>query len=199
MPVLNTGGEGQDAYSVAVLPNEGTMDPQCESQLAFLSLIEIPDPLKNQPRLTESKSLNHVNFDVAKADSYFPCIVDIDIEKGKLDTPKTNDKIAANLKNEDPLTRTLQRQISVQIGGKIMQQLMNCCVMLPKLSSRDKCAVERVNDAVNNNRSRKFKRSASFNSRKVVLLFSILSSMGTIILIYLTLRVRQMADVSILA
>lgn len=96
--------QGQDAYSVAVLPNEGTMDPQCESQLALLSFIEIPEPLKNQPCLTESKSLNHINLEMEKADSYFPCIVDIDIKKGKLDTPKTNDEIAANLKNEDPLT-----------------------------------------------------------------------------------------------
>ncbi|RID77149.1 hypothetical protein BRARA_A00079 [Brassica rapa] len=41
---------------------------------------------------------------------------------------------------------------------------------------------------------RRYKRAASFDSRKIVILFSILSSVGTLILIYLTLRVRQNGD-----
>ncbi|KAL6523681.1 hypothetical protein OROGR_017284 [Orobanche gracilis] len=91
---------------------------------------------------------------------------------------------------------TLPREICLQIGGKLMQLLMNHGTELPKFTSRDRFVTERVND-MPNNRSRKFKRSASFNSRRVVLLFSVLSSMGTIVLIYLTLRVRlQISDAS---
>ncbi|KAM7529274.1 hypothetical protein LguiB_032684 [Lonicera macranthoides] len=196
---VNSSEEGQDAYGVAVLTDQGiTSYPQSdESQLAFLSLTEVPEKLKTQLCLdTQLNTQNHIKLEMENADAYFPCIVDIDMEKGKLETEKTDDETFENLKNEDPLTRTLQRQISVKISGKFTQLLMNYSLILPKFISRDKSAADRIHD-LPSNRLRKYKRSASFNSRKVVLLFSVLSSMGTMILIYLTLRVRQLADASL--
>ncbi|CAK9148948.1 unnamed protein product [Ilex paraguariensis] len=144
----------------------------------------------------QSNHQNHIDLKMENVDLFTPHILDMDIEKGKLEIPKSNDETIGNLKTEDPLThwqRTLQRQLSLQIKGKFMHLLMTDNLVLPKFISRDKSGTERVHD-MPNNRSRKYKRSASFNSRKVVLLFSVLSSMGTIILIYLTLRARQMGD-----
>ncbi|KAG9158336.1 hypothetical protein Leryth_000454 [Lithospermum erythrorhizon] len=89
--------------------------------------------------------------------------------------------------------RVVQREISLQIGGKFMQLLMNRSLDLSKFCFRDKNAGKRIYDT-STNRSRKYKRSASFNSRRVFLLFSVVSIMGTMILIYLTLRVRQITD-----
>ncbi|CAH9070298.1 unnamed protein product [Cuscuta epithymum] len=121
--------------------------------------------------------------------------IDIDIEKGKLEGPKAEfcDEISGKLKMDDSLARMLHREITSMLGGKLMQLLMNNSFELPKLFSRDKSMNERCYDMATN-RLRKYKRSASFSSRRVVLLFSILSSMGTLVLIYLTLRVRQIAE-----
>ncbi|KAG9151628.1 hypothetical protein Leryth_001947 [Lithospermum erythrorhizon] len=113
------------------------------------------------------------------------------IEMGKIESPKSNVKVGETMKMENTNTKVLQRDFSFKIGGKIMQLLMDQSLDLPKSASRDKSTGERVCDTFTN-RSRKYKRSASFNSRSVVLLFSFLSIMGTMILIYLTLRVRQL-------
>uniref|UniRef100_A0A5B7A8W0 Uncharacterized protein n=1 Tax=Davidia involucrata TaxID=16924 RepID=A0A5B7A8W0_DAVIN len=191
---VNSCEEGQDAYSILVLPDEGTTNPQCESQLALLSLLEVPNPFKSQACMdAQLNCQNYINLGLENADAYSPCIVDIDTEKVNSEIPETNDETVEKLKTESPLTRALQKQINLQMGEKFMQLLMNHSLMLPKITSKDKSATERVHDTPNN-RSRKYKRSASFNSRKVVLLFSVLSSMGTMVLIYLTLRVRQIGD-----
>ncbi|KAK3008923.1 hypothetical protein RJ639_014705 [Escallonia herrerae] len=183
--------QGHDVYTVSMLPDKDTTDTQCVSQLAFVSLLEVPEPFKNQLCLeAQPKGQNHISLDMVNADAYFPCILDTHSENGKLETPKTSDETKESLKNEDPLTSNLQKQISFQIGGKFMQVLMNNNLISPKFTSRDKSSAERVLDGPTS-RARKYKRSASFNSRKVVLMFSILSSMGTLILIYLTLRLRQ--------
>ncbi|XP_052191613.1 uncharacterized protein LOC127800821 isoform X1 [Diospyros lotus] len=164
----------EDAYYILVVPDEGTADPNCESQLRHA---EVPNPLDCQMCLkAELNSQNCIN-------------VDRDIDVGNSLMPKTNDG-DANLMTEGPLTKAFQRQISLQIGEKFMQLLMNDSSVLPKFTCKDNSAADRVHEAPNN-RTRKYKRSASFNSRKVALLFSVLSIMGTVVLIYLTLRVRQ--------
>ncbi|KAL7255064.1 hypothetical protein ACSBR1_009263 [Camellia fascicularis] len=194
---LDSCQEGQDVYSILVLPDEGTTNLQCESQLLFLGHSEVPNSTDSQMCLdAELNCQNYVNLDIENANAYPPCLVDMDIEKGNLETAKTNDEDVEKLKIEGPLThlqKTLQRQISLQIGEKFVQLLMNDSLVFPKFPSRDKSTVEKVHETPNN-RMRKYKRSTSFNSRKVVVLFSVLSSMGTIILIYLTLRVRQIGD-----
>ncbi|KAL2528027.1 hypothetical protein Fot_20628 [Forsythia ovata] len=102
-----------------------------------------------------------------KANSYAPCVLDVDIEKGKPESekPKSIGECVVNLKHDDYLTQTaLQREFLTefisQIRGKFMQPLMNH-------------RPERVYDAPTN-RSTKYKRSVPFNSRRVALLFSVL-------------------------
>ncbi|XP_027076540.1 uncharacterized protein [Coffea arabica] len=144
------------------------------------------------------KCQNYPSVKVDVMDIYESSILDTDVEKGKLEIPQSNGEVVGDSKPEDSLKyfqRALQREINFHVGGKFMQLLMNNNLELPKFSPRDKCMTERVFDTPTN-RSRKYKRSASFNSRRVVFLFSILSSVGTIILIYLTLRVRQIGDAS---
>ncbi|WZZ75831.1 hypothetical protein YC2023_087201 [Brassica napus] len=70
---------------------------------------------------------------------------------------------------------------------KKLLQVSNLSVV--KALSIHKAISERCHDAPTN-RWRRYKRAASFDSRKIVIIFSILSSVGTLILIYLTLRVR---------
>ncbi|XP_057492346.1 uncharacterized protein LOC130777926 isoform X1 [Actinidia eriantha] len=192
---VNSCGEGQDAYSISVSPDEGVTNMQCESQLALIGHLEVPNTTNTQMCSgDEMNSRNHISLEMDNADAYSPCIVDMDIEKGNSGAPKTNDEAVDKLKIEGPLPKALQRQISLQIGEKFMQLLMNDSFVLPKYTSRDKPMTEKVHETPNN-KARKYKRSASFNSRKVVLLFSVLSIIGTMILIYLTLRVRQIGDI----
>lgn len=184
---VNSAEECQGPQSVLISYDGSTNGPECESE----SIVVVPNLMKTQMCLdAHPKSQNHTSIKVDVMDIYATSILDTDIEKGKVEPPKSNDEAAGNLKTEDSLTRALQREISLHVGGRFMQLLTNNCLELPKFSPRD-----RVFDTPSN-RSRKYKRSSSFNSRRVVFLFSILSSIGTIILIYLTLRVRQIADAS---
>ncbi|PSS21503.1 Protein Smaug 1 like [Actinidia chinensis var. chinensis] len=185
---VNSAEEDQDAYSISVLPAEATTDLQCETQLAFLNHSQFPNQLCLDAQLN-----SYINLEKETADAHSPCILDIYVENGNSGTPKNRDKAVERLKIESPLPRPLQSQISLQIGVKFMKLLMNGTVVLPRFTSRDKSATERSNETPNN-RTRKYKRSASFNSRRVVLLFSVVSSVGTLVLIYLTLRVRQIGD-----
>ncbi|GMI67682.1 hypothetical protein like AT4G39900 [Hibiscus trionum] len=169
---LNT-SHGQDVYSISVLPEEGNTSPSCRPHLTFLSLLEVPFSSKNQMCLDAPLSCqNCIDLKVDGEDGYSSCILDISIEKETPDILKSSDETVGNLKSEGVVTKVLQRQASL---------------------IADKSSTERVHDAPTN-RWRRYKRVASFDSRKIVLLFSILSSMGTLILIYLTLRVRQSID-----
>ncbi|XWS41576.1 hypothetical protein CRYUN_Cryun17cG0093600 [Craigia yunnanensis] len=171
---LNT-SRGQDVYNISVLPEEGK-SPKCTPQLTFLSLLEVPFSSKNQTCLDAQLSCqNCIDLKVDSEDAYSSCILDINIEKETPDKLKSSDETVVNSKSEGIVThlqKVLQRQASLYV---------------------DKSPTERVHDAPTN-RWRRYKRVASFDSRKIVLLFSILSSVGTLILIYLTLRVRQSID-----
>ncbi|XP_022870260.1 uncharacterized protein LOC111389566 [Olea europaea var. sylvestris] len=190
---VNSNEECQKDHVVG-LPDEGTANPESKPQLNVVSHMENLNTTKSEMHFNaESDLQNDSNLKTGEANNYVPCILDVDIEKGNPHNPKSNDESVVNLKTDDSLVRALQREISLQLGGKFMQLLMNHASDLPKFASRDKYLIDRIYDT-HTNRSRKYKRSASFNSRRVVLLFSVLSSMGTIILIYLTLRVRQIGD-----
>ncbi|KAB2058124.1 hypothetical protein ES319_A11G213300v1 [Gossypium barbadense] len=222
---LNT-SQGQDVYSISVLPEEGNMNPKCTPQLTFLSLLEVPFSSKNQMCLDEQLSCqNCIDLKVDSEDAYSSCILDINIEKETPDLLKSNDETVGNSKSEGMVThlqKVLQRQASLNVGRSFQKaadnNLSNQCragkeerkflchtiwmVPLPTKRSLmqkfdtltgEKSSNERVHDAPSN-RWRRYKRAASFDSRKIVLLFSILSSVGTLILIYLTLRVRQTID-----
>ncbi|CAN1224800.1 hypothetical protein LINPERPRIM_LOCUS2347 [Linum perenne] len=80
--------------------------------------------------------------------------------------PKSSDVAVGSIKTENVLTGMLQRQASLKTCGKLMEVFAKW---------------------------RRCKRAASLDSRSIVLMFSILSSFGTLVLIYLTLRVRHAA------
>ncbi|EOX92107.1 Uncharacterized protein TCM_001111 isoform 4 [Theobroma cacao] len=158
--------QGQDVYSISVLPEEGNTSPKCTPQLTFLSLLEVPFSSKNQMCLDAQLSCqNCIDLKVDTEDDYSSCILDINIEKENSDILKSSNETVGNTKSEGVVThlqKVLQRQASLV----------------------DKSSTERVHDAPTN-RWRRYKRAASFDSR---------SSVGTLILIYLTLRVRQNGD-----
>ncbi|KAF8092123.1 hypothetical protein N665_0423s0008 [Sinapis alba] len=163
----------QDVCTISVLPDEGNTIPQCTSQFTLLSFVKALLPSKNQmfidAQLNCQKTQNRINVLLVGTDSYQSCIVDINVEKGN---GAESEEVVASLKSDNLMQKVLQRQASL---------------------STDKAILERCHDAPTN-RWRRYKRAASFDSRKVVILFSILSSVGTLILIYLTLRVRLNGD-----
>ncbi|XP_010446558.1 PREDICTED: uncharacterized protein LOC104729317 isoform X2 [Camelina sativa] len=168
----------QDVCTISVLPDEGSTIPQCTSQFTLLSFVKALLPSKNQmlidAQLNCQKTQNRINVLLGGTDSYQSCVVDINVEKGNGgDTVTSHDEIVGSMKSESVhMQKVLQRQASL---------------------STDKAISERCHDAPTN-RWRRYKRAASFDSRKIVILFSILSSVGTLILIYLTLRVKQNGD-----
>ncbi|XP_023633769.1 uncharacterized protein LOC17880208 isoform X2 [Capsella rubella] len=136
-------------------------------------------PLKEDCSIDSSllncqKTQNRINVLLGGTDSYQSCVVDINVEKGNGgETVTSHDEVVGSVKSESVhMQKVLQRQASL---------------------STDKTISERCHDAPTN-RWRRYKRAASFDSRKIVILFSILSSVGTLILIYLTLRVKQNGD-----
>ncbi|XP_051144043.1 uncharacterized protein LOC127260360 [Andrographis paniculata] len=174
---VNSAQECPNAHGVAILLGV--------EHITNASYVDVLNTMKSSTcSNTELKSQNNTNEKVVKADSYVLCSPDIDIEKGEKDSTVIEES-AANWKSDD----YLDREACLQIGGKFVQLLMSFGWDLPKFTLRDKFAAERVYETPTH-RMRKYKRYPSFNSRRVLLLFSILSSLGTMILIYLTLRVR---------
>lgn len=185
---------GQDVFDFSMLSEESKATSQFTSQLAFLSFVELPLPPKKQMCLDAQFSChNFIDLQMESEDSYSPCVVDIDIEMETIAKPKSGGITVGSIENEDPLTGVVQRQANLKTCGRFMQLFTNHGSSLLKLISKDKSFTERVHDTPNN-RWRRYKRASSFDSRKIVLLFSIMSSLGTLILIYLTLRVRQTVD-----
>ncbi|KAF8109603.1 hypothetical protein N665_0094s0069 [Sinapis alba] len=166
----------QDVCTISVLPDEGNTIPQCTSQFTLFSFVKALLPSKNQmfidAQLNCQKTQNRINVLLGGTDSYQSCVVDINVEKGN-SVEAHDGGVLGNVKSESVhMQKVLQRQASM---------------------TTDKAISERCHDAPTN-RWRRYKRAASFDSRKIVILFSILSSVGTLILIYLTLRVRQSGD-----
>nr|AGN12788.1 hypothetical protein [Leavenworthia alabamica] len=170
-PVIHT-SLVQDVCTISVLPDKATTIPQCTSQFTLLSFVKaLLLPCKNQmlidAHLNCQKTQNRINVLLGGTDSYQSCVVDINVEKGNLG--ESHDEVVASVKSDSLMQKVLQRQASL---------------------TTDKAVLDRCHDAPVN-RWRRYKRAASFDSRKIVILFSILSSVGTLILIYLTLRVKQ--------
>ncbi|PWA81436.1 hypothetical protein CTI12_AA187450 [Artemisia annua] len=123
-------------------------------------------------------SLDDQMLMVRNATDYCECIEEyVDIEKGNSETPKYASFLGK-------FKKSLQKQISVEMrGNKCVQLLMNHS--LPKFSIQDNTTAGKV---IETPRMRKYKHIGSFNPRKVALVFSAMSTFGTIILIFLTLR-----------
>ncbi|CAN6679678.1 unnamed protein product [Malus baccata var. baccata] len=179
--------DATDVYSISMLATESN-SPQCPSVLGFLNFSEVSNSSKSQMCMDAQLSCQNCNdLQANREDSHPPCIIEIDLEKGYIQAPESKEEAIESLKREGLLARVFRRQPSLNVGGKLLQLLFNHGI------SRDNPVTEKIHEAPNN-RWKRCKRTASFDSRKVVFLFSILSSLGTMILIYLTLRVRQSAD-----
>lgn len=187
------------AESRAVYSQEGPIaDVFCDGRTINQQFDALSDPniAKTQAAIDSQSNFRSEIKQKMNSTENHATYIDVDIEKGMVDASKANcgDETSGNLKVDDSsLARVMQREITSQLLGKLMQLFMNNSIELPKLFSREKSMNEKCYDMATG-RLRKYKRSASFNSRKVVLLFSILSSMGTLVLIFLTLRVRQIAE-----
>ncbi|AES72197.1 hypothetical protein MtrunA17_Chr3g0123961 [Medicago truncatula] len=186
------GSQAQDVYSISMVPKEGE-NARSASPLAFLSVVEVPNQAKSGVCLdTHINCQNSIDFQMNRKDIYAQCIVDIPNVNGNSVSPESYDDGVESFKTGNSPKSVLWRESSLKAGAKLMQSLVNLG------SPRDKPVTEKLHD-LPSNKWRRYKRSTSFDSRKVALLFSILSSLGTLVLIYLTLRVRQKADVFVLS
>ncbi|TXG60668.1 hypothetical protein EZV62_015241 [Acer yangbiense] len=188
----------QDVYDISMLPEEGNTSPQCASQLTVLSFVEVPFPSKSQMCLeAQLDCQNCIDLQMKSTDAYSSCIVDINVDKENPETLKTNDEIVGNAKSEGMVSVILRWIVAYAKGvaetSKLEYRWENILAIFLLIMAYDKSLTERIHDAPVN-RWRRYRRAASFDSRKVVLLFSFLSSLGTLVLIYLTLRVRQNGD-----
>ncbi|XP_062006898.1 uncharacterized protein LOC133724179 isoform X4 [Rosa rugosa] len=175
-----------DVFNMSMLPKEDNR-PQWGSLLALLSFLKVSNPFKSQ--MCMDAQLTCQNCDELQqnnGDAHPPFIMEIAIEKEYNQAPESEEEAVESLKSGGEL-RVLQRQMSPKVGGKLMQLLFD------HGTSKDNPVTEKTYETPNN-RWRRCKRNASFDSRKIVLLFSVLSSLGTLVLIYLTLRVRQSGD-----
>ncbi|KAL0349772.1 UNVERIFIED_CONTAM: hypothetical protein Sradi_4126400 [Sesamum radiatum] len=139
---VNSSEECQNVHSVVVvLPDGGATNLQCELVQNVCS-VEVPNVMKNEICLnTESSLLNHTNLKMDKAQKNAPCNLDADIEKGKTEIPKSKEESIGHLKM---IARSLQWEIFLQFGGKLMQFLMNHIPELPKVTSKGRNRTSRT-------------------------------------------------------
>ncbi|ONI02261.1 hypothetical protein PRUPE_6G187400 [Prunus persica] len=157
-----------DVYSISMLPEEGN-SLRCASVLGYLNFLKVYNSSKSQMCMdAQSSCQNGIDSQANMADSHPPCIIEIDLEKGCIQAPESEEEAIESLKREGLLTRVFRRQASLKVGGKLMHLLFN------HGTSRDNPVPEKVHETPNN-RWRRCKRTASFDSRKVVFLFSILT------------------------
>ncbi|XP_004502421.1 uncharacterized protein [Cicer arietinum] len=181
------GSQAQDVYSILLVSEEGE-NASSASSLSFLSTVEVPNPAKSAMCLDGHINCQHnIDFQMKREDVYTQCIIDIPNVNGNSVSPESYEEGVESYKTGNSPTSVLWRESSLKAGAKLMQSLVNLS------NPRDKPVTEKLHD-LPSNKWRRYKRSTSFDSRKVALLFSVLSSLGTLVLIYLTLRVRQRAD-----
>lgn len=85
------------------LTDGGTTNLQYEPP-SNVSYLEVPNLMKSEMCLNAEPDLhNHTNLEVDKLNNYAPCILDVDIEKGKAEILKFSDESVANLKSDDSL------------------------------------------------------------------------------------------------
>jgi hypothetical protein len=111
--------QGQDVYSISVLSGEGN-SPQCASELAFLSFLEVANPSKNQMCLdAQLNCQNCIDLKTKSIDAIPPCIVDINIEKEYSKKPESTDEAVESLKGEGVLTVSFLYSSSYSIAFRL--------------------------------------------------------------------------------
>lgn len=94
--------QDRDFYSIAVLPDQATSISLCETQLSFLKVLEVPQPLKHSLSLDAVLiGQNKVNRYMEDVDVSYPFIADVDSEKGRSEKPKTRIEPTTNVKNDN--------------------------------------------------------------------------------------------------
>lgn len=97
--------QSQDVYSISVLPDEDNTSQQCASQLAFLSLLEVPFPSKSNICLDAQLNChNCFDLQMEGADAFPPCIVNINMEKENSEAIKSTDEAVGSIKTEGVVT-----------------------------------------------------------------------------------------------
>ncbi|OMO56075.1 hypothetical protein CCACVL1_26770 [Corchorus capsularis] len=133
--------EGQDVYSISVLPDEVNPSPKCTPQLTFLSLLEVPFPSKKQMCLDAQLSCqNCIDLNVDSEDAYSSCILDINIEKENSDMLKSSEETVASTKSEGVVThlqKVLQRQASLNVGESPLNLEFNSLSLLLEVKCGD--------------------------------------------------------------
>ncbi|KAI7734041.1 hypothetical protein M8C21_026558 [Ambrosia artemisiifolia] len=163
MALNSTQQQGCDSFSSVDLVDEDNTVPQCELPVAFSNSVEVYVALESQVSMDDQMNgQTCINKMAESVGGYSKCSEkDVDIEKGKSGTPGINEEPVGSQKNEGGQ----MKQVSFEMGGKYMQFLMNHSLILPKFSTRG--------EKVEAPRMRKYKRTTSFNSRKVALMFSV--------------------------
>ncbi|KAL8143484.1 hypothetical protein V2J09_016516 [Rumex salicifolius] len=164
MPV-DASEQVQDFCSILVITDEGRGNGQCEPPLGLSNSLAV----QSNHLCMDVQGTGHNPYDLGKetAATYCPCHITVDMENNNLDKAKVHDETGGSIKNEIALTKPLRRQNSLQPGGEPIQPFMNHILMLLDLDAKDKQTTERAND-VPNNKWRKYKRPAAFDSRQIV-------------------------------
>ncbi|XP_028197855.1 uncharacterized protein LOC114382550 isoform X2 [Glycine soja] len=114
----------QDVYSISVLPEENE-NANCASPLAFLSILEVPNQVKNTMCLdAHINCQNCIDFQMKNEDVYSQCIVDIPSVNGNSVSPESYEEAVESFKTGNSPTSVLWRESSFK-GGKLMQSLVN--------------------------------------------------------------------------
>ncbi|OIT40012.1 hypothetical protein A4A49_17467 [Nicotiana attenuata] len=136
--VVNFSQESQETTNAAVLSDKGVITAPCESYINLLSLSS-PSSVKIPFSMDALSSFqNNDNLKNDSADVYSTYILNIDIEKGKPEALQSTEEMGGNVITEDSLAIMLQKEITSQMGGKLIQFLMNHNFELPKFTIKDK-------------------------------------------------------------
>ncbi|CAN4112905.1 unnamed protein product [Withania somnifera] len=130
--------QSQDSLNVVELGDEGTTGCLFESHLDMVHLSNL-DLVKTPISIdAQSNGGNHANLKNDGAEVFDSYCLAIDIDKGIFEAPKSTEEMSGNVKTDDCISRIFQREISLLMGGKFMQLLMNNSFELPKFSCRGK-------------------------------------------------------------
>ncbi|XP_068638693.1 uncharacterized protein [Aristolochia californica] len=183
--------QGQDLCTIS---GKGNTIQQIQSPLAVFRLLGVPSLTKSQICLDDPFHIRHdIDLQIENGDKFSSCGVGIDIRDEPWQTAKTKDEhLGSSYRTDGAPKRILLRKSSLQKGVRVMQFLLDQSSVLLRCSSKDKTNNSRAVEAPGYHWRRN--KHSLIDSRKIALFFSILSSMGTMILIYLTLRIKHISD-----
>ncbi|ONI02276.1 hypothetical protein PRUPE_6G187400 [Prunus persica] len=107
-----------DVYSISMLPEEGN-SLRCASVLGYLNFLKVYNSSKSQMCMdAQSSCQNGIDSQANMADSHPPCIIEIDLEKGCIQAPESEEEAIESLKREGLLTWVTTLSEGVSQTGK---------------------------------------------------------------------------------